>query len=61
MAKTFQFKNEAEATNVMGPLFTAGKIAGWNVRNVFGKTFVRYQIAGRWFDLRDRDLAVLVG
>lgn len=50
------FTNTAAARSVMAHVHAQGLVSAWNDQNVFGKTYVRFQRDGRWFDLLASDL-----
>lgn len=60
MAKTHQFANWAEAHQIMGALYKAGKVNTWCPVNSFGKVSANVWTNGRWSKLTEGDFAALV-
>ncbi len=58
MAKTF--KNQDEATQVLSPLFHAGKIGVFTPVTAFGRTTVKVWMGAGWLKLTEDRFARLV-
>lgn len=57
MHRKATFTSASHAAAIMGRLHSAGRVDAWSDLNAFGKTYVRFNRAGRWYDLLVSDLA----
>lgn len=60
MAKSKQFKSEAEALKVMGALHAAGKVSAWTPMNAFGRVTATIWMGAGWLKLTEAKFAELV-
>lgn len=59
-SQTYQFKNAAEAHQIMGAAHRAGKVAVWCPVIAFGRVTARIFKNGAWFKATVADVAALV-